>query len=242
MISVCVATYNGEKFIRKQLESILPQLSDVDEIIVSDDSSNDKTMEVVESFKDKRIKILKGNNFRSPIYNFENCISHAVGSIIVLSDQDDLWLPGKISAIQTVFRDNPEVTLVASDAKIVNGKGDVIRNTFYPGDVKFSSKVLHTIIKNHFLGCTLAFRSSVLGVVLPFPAHLPMHDSWIGIMNQIYGRVHFIETPLVAYRRHSQNFSSSTHASIYQMIKWRLWLVCAVLGRMWKCGFWKRTL
>lgn len=233
--SVCIATYNGEKYIRQQLESIQYQLSEHDEIIISDDSSTDKTIEIIESINDARIKLFKKNMFKSPIYNFENCIAHATGDVIFMSDQDDLWLPHKVATVCEVFRDNPDVTLVASDAQIINEQGDIVLDTFYPGLIKFTSKVIPTIIKNRFLGCTLAFRRSMLEVLLPFPPHLPMHDSWIGIINQLYGGVYFIDKPLIAYRRHSQNFSSSTHASVLQMIAWRLRLIIAVLGRFWKC-------
>ena len=76
MISVCMATYNGEKYIKEQLSSILSQLSEKDEIIVSDDSSTDKTVEIIESFQDKRIKILKNNKFRQPNLNFENALKY----------------------------------------------------------------------------------------------------------------------------------------------------------------------
>lgn len=235
MVSVCIATCNGEKYIRQQLESIQIQLSEHDEIIISDDSSTDGTIEIIKNLNDPRIKLLENNTFKSPIYNFENCISHASGDVIFMSDQDDLWLPHKVATVSAVFRDHPDVTLVASDAQIINEQDEIVMDTFYPGHIKFTSKVIPIIIKNRFLGCTLAFRRSMLDVLLPFPPHLPMHDSWIGIINQLYGGVYFVTDPLIAYRRHTQNFSSSTHASILQMVTWRLRLVIAMLGRLWKC-------
>jgi glycosyltransferase involved in cell wall biosynthesis len=232
-LSICIATYNGDKYVRQQIESIQPQLSGHDEIIISDDSSTDRTIEIIEDINDSRIRLFK-NSFKSPIYNFEYCFTKATGDIIFISDQDDLWLPNKVATICTVFQDNPSITLVASDAQIIDENGEIVVNTFYSDHMKFTSKVIPIIIKNRFLGCTLAFRRSILEVLLPFPSHLPMHDSWIGIINQLYGRVHFINTPLISYRRHSQNFSSSTHSSLLQMIKWRLRLTIAVIGRVWK--------
>jgi hypothetical protein len=74
----------------------------------------------------------------------------------------------------------------------------------------------------------------MLEVMLPFPSNLPMHDSWIGIMNQLFGSVYFIDTPLIAYRRHSRNFSPSTHAGLARMITWRWNLATAVIGRVLK--------
>ena len=92
MISVCIATYNGEHYINQQLKSILSQLSYNDEIIISDDSSNDKTINIIESFNDKRIKLLKYQKYFNPIYNFENTLKNVSGDYIFLSDQDDNFI------------------------------------------------------------------------------------------------------------------------------------------------------
>lgn len=232
-----MATFNGEKYIIKQLESILSQLCEDDEIIISDDSSTDRTIEYIEDLNDKRIKLFRNKKFKNPIYNFENSIAHSSGEIIFMSDQDDLWLPHKVEMVSSVFQNNPDITLVASEAQIINEEDEVTLKTFYPGIIKFSPKVLPNIIKNRFLGCTLAFRRSILDVLLPFPQYLPMHDSWIGIMNQLYGRVHFIDTPLISYRRHDQNFTSLTRSSLSQMIYWRLSLMKAIISRIWNYKF-----
>jgi len=242
MISVCIASYNGEKYILQQIESILIQLSEHDEIVVSDDSSTDRTIEIIENINDPRIKLYKNQKFRSPIYNFENCIRFAIGDIIFLSDQDDIWLPNKVEIVSAVFRDELSVTLVASDARIVDEHGEIIQDSFYSGHFKFTSKVIPIVMKNRFLGGTLAFRRSMLIYLLPFPRKLPMHDSWIGIVNQLYGKVYFINTPLISYRRHLNNFSSLTHSSLPQMIVWRSWLMLAVAQRVFKFTIRKKTV
>ena len=84
MISVCIATYNGEKYIKEQMISILKQLSEKDEIIISDDSSTDRTIEIIENIKDSRIKILKNRKFSQPSLNFENALKSSKGDIIFL--------------------------------------------------------------------------------------------------------------------------------------------------------------
>lgn len=232
-----MATYNGEIFIRQQLDSIRYQLSDHDEMVISDDSSNDKTLEIIDELNDPRIKLVANNKFRNPIYNFEFCLSIANGDILFLSDQDDIWLPSKVQKIITVFRENPEITLVASDACIINSIDEVTQGTFYNKSFFFNSGVVQNIIRNRFLGCTLAFRRKMLGVLLPFPRQLPMHDSWIGIMNQLFGKVFYIDEPLIAYRRHNSNYSSSTHLSIAHMITFRWYLAKAVALRGISCCF-----
>jgi len=227
-----MATYNGEKYIIQQLSSILSQLGENDEVVISDDSSTDATLTSVRELNDPRIRIFANNKFHGPIYNFEFCLTKVSGDIIFLADQDDIWLSGKVSHIMEVFSNNPEVTLVASDAQIINATGAIIADTFYPAGVKFTSSVLGNIVKNRFLGCSLAMRRRMLSIVLPFPRRLPMHDSWLGIMNLIFGKVHFIKTPLLAYRRHEGNFSPSGRAKMIRVLTWRWNLVIGILSRV----------
>ena len=96
MISVCIATYNGDKYIEEQILSILNQLSDKDEIIISDDGSKDKTLKVIDRLDDKRIKVFKNNNRHGVVPNFENALKHASGEYIFFSDQDDIWQSDKV--------------------------------------------------------------------------------------------------------------------------------------------------
>lgn len=97
MISVCVATYNGEMYIRQQLQSILCQLADSDEVIISDDGSTDGTLTVIREINDKRIRLIDGPRRQSPTLNFENALRQAKGDHIFLSDQDDVWKPEKVA-------------------------------------------------------------------------------------------------------------------------------------------------
>ena len=100
-VSVCIPTYNGAKYIKEQLDSILSQLGESDEVIISDDSSSDATLDIIKALNDSRIVILEGGKFRSPIFNVENAMKHSSGSFIFLSDQDDVWLPNKIDLTLT---------------------------------------------------------------------------------------------------------------------------------------------
>ncbi len=233
-ISVCIATYNGEKYIKRQLDSILPQLAEDDEIIISDDSSRDKTVAIIKDINDKRITILENNLFRSPIYNFENSISHASGDILFLADQDDQWLDHKISTVVGIFIHKPSITLVASDAKVIDENGKIICSSFYSDTFKFNCSVMKNVFKNRYLGCTLAFRKNILHYLMPFPPDIPMHDVWIGIINKIYGEVYFVDSPLISYRRHENNFSPSSRSGFKQIVLWRWRLISQLLKRMAK--------
>ncbi|MFA6072445.1 MAG: glycosyltransferase [Janthinobacterium sp.] len=116
-ISVCIATFNGAKYIKAQLSSILNQLGKDDEVIVSDDSSSDHTIEIIRQFNDSRIKIYSDNKFQSPILNFEHAISKATGKYIFLSDQDDEWAPDKVATLLPLLE---EKMLVASHFRFID--------------------------------------------------------------------------------------------------------------------------
>jgi glycosyltransferase involved in cell wall biosynthesis len=104
MISVCMATYNGAKYIKEQMDSILCQLGKDDEVVVSDDGSTDSTLDIVAEYGDSRIKIVRNTGAHNFIRNFENSLKAAHGDYIFLADQDDVWLPDKVAKIMQILR------------------------------------------------------------------------------------------------------------------------------------------
>ncbi|KHG33795.1 glycosyltransferase family 2 protein [Sulfurospirillum sp. MES] len=212
-ISVCIATWNGQKYIKEQLDSILSQLSEYDEVVISDDSSTDKTVEIIKSYNDKRIKILENQNFKSPIFNFENALKYADGKIIILADQDDVWKKNKIEKIKEYMQN---YDLVLSDADIIDKNSSIVKESFYEIN-NSKSGFFKNLMKNSFLGCTMAFNQKILEKSLPFPKDLPMHDWWIGLIGEIYGKTYFIEDKLISYRRHGGNISSAGEKSKYSI-------------------------
>lgn len=205
MISVCMATYNGEKYIKEQLSSILSQLSEKDEIIVSDDSSTDKTVEIIESFQDKRIKILKKNKFRQPNLNFENALKYSKGDIIFLSDQDDVWVENKVEIILNQLK---KYDLIVSDAFITNEKLNITNESLF-SEVNSNRGILKNIIKNTYYGCCMAFKREVLKKALPFPKTREIgHDLWLGIIADRYFKVKFLKEKLIYFRRHENTLTT----------------------------------
>lgn len=202
-ISVCMATYNGAKFIKRQLLSILHQLNDNDEIIISDDNSSDNTLTIVRSLGDNRIKVSTNQGRPGPLGNFEYAIKQAEGDFILLADQDDEWLPDKVSTLRALLQ-NYDVVL--SDCQVVNEKNEVIYPSFF---VHRNSKpgFWHNLLKNSYIGCCMAFRREILTYVLPFPPKIHMHDWWIGLLVETKGRVYFHTQPLIYYIRHGSNAS-----------------------------------
>ena len=125
MISVCMATYNGEKYIKLQIESILREISSEDELIIQDDDSKDSTLEIIRDFRDSRILLHINEKNIGVILTFENVLKKARGSIIFLADQDDEWLPGKVELVMNEF-DKPRVMAVVTNAVIVDSEGKTV--------------------------------------------------------------------------------------------------------------------
>lgn len=208
-ITVCLASYNGEKYIKDQILSILGQIGEKDELIISDDSSTDNTIEIIQSLNDKRIVLFEKQKFKSPIYNFENTLNYCNGEYIFLSDQDDMWKKNKV-AITLKYLNNYD--LVVSDCEIINENGNRVFDSFFA--LNGSKKgLLKNIAKNSYLGCCMAFRRKVLSKALPFPNYLPMHDWWLGLIGEIYYNTYFIPEKLLYYRRHQNNASSTSAKS-----------------------------
>jgi glycosyltransferase involved in cell wall biosynthesis len=222
-ISVAIAVYNGEKFIRQQLDSILVQLRDNDEIVVSLDPSTDRSEQVLREYceADQRVRLVHGSG-SGLTANFENAIVNCKNEIIFLADQDDIWHTDKVKKVLKCF-DDPNTMVVLHDARVVDGDLKVFRDSFFqwrgskPG-------IMKNIVKNSYMGCCMAFRRELCQSFLPMPKNIPMHDQWIGLIGEIKGKSVFLNEPLIDYRRHGNNASSDTHAGLIQMMKWR-WIV-----------------
>lgn len=202
-ISVCMATRNGGRFIHQQLSSILSQLSPHDEVVISDDSSTDDTATIVKSFADSRIRLFENNTFFSPIFNIENALNHATGDVIVLSDQDDIWLENKVAVIRDHFHNAPaSVKLISLNGMAVDENGNVTVPSLFD-KLNAGPGLLKNVFNNTYMGCCLAFSRELLDIALPFPKRIPMHDMWLGLLAEIYGEVAFVPEKTILYRKHS---------------------------------------
>jgi len=223
-ISVCMATYNGALYIEEQIRSILLQLKKEDELIISDDHSSDLTESIVNSFNDLRIKFFLNSLENGPVKNFENAISNSTGDIIFLADQDDVWTGNKVSKIMAAFNSDKNLTCVFSNARIIDKSGNKTDKIFFPCIPKLN--FISLILKNQFLGCTMAFKKSV--DILPFNKKLPMHDWYIGLKHLKEGKISFINENLVLYRRHGENVTTGVRSSLVQVFKWRIEILKAL--------------
>lgn len=220
--SVALTTYNGEKYIARQLESILSQSILPDEIVICDDISTDSTTSIINRFQDEsqvEIRLTQNNENLGSIKNFEKAISLCKGKIIFLSDQDDVWRNDRIQATLDAFEENPESGFFFSNAGFINEQDEALAGNLWDG-VGFSSRkqsnftnletqalVLRSL--NIVTGATMAFKSELRKYFLPIPIELKRtrshHDGWIAARLSLLG-FHGISSkePLINYRLHSK--------------------------------------
>ncbi|QQQ27502.1 glycosyltransferase family 2 protein [Chryseobacterium indoltheticum] len=215
-ISVALCTYNGEKFIREQIDSILDQSLKVDEIVVCDDGSTDQTKNILAEYEQKFPNIFKihlnEKNLRS-VKNFEKAISICTGEIIFLSDQDDVWGKDKVKIFANFFENNKNIDVVCSNGFIID-ENTVQKKHYTVWDVpKFLSESKKEInyfkifatIGNFATGASMAIRKSFTNQVLPFPTVEGLHhDEWIALVSAEQKKFAFLNDKLFSYRIHSE--------------------------------------
>jgi GT2 family glycosyltransferase len=229
-ISVCMAAYNGERYIAAQLQSILSQLGPDDEVLIVDDASTDGTRGCVQSLGDSRIRLIEHSTNRGVSHTFEDAIRGASGRILFLSDQDDLWDPRKVSIMLEAFRSHPEVTLIATDNALIDADGNLIVKSYFAGRGRFRAGLWPNLIRNRFGGCTMAFRAEVISEILPFPHRYEvLHDLWIGVRNSLSGhKTLYIPEPLVLNRRHAATATGRGELKFSQKVRIRAHLLLAL--------------
>ncbi len=215
-ISVALCTYNGEKFLRQQIDSILNQTLKVDEIVVCDDGSADKTSQILNDYQKKfpetfRIYINE-KNLRS-VKNFEKAISLCTGEIIFLSDQDDIWENNKVEAFNTFFTLNKQTDVLCSNGYIIN-ESDQKQDLYTVWDVpeflgankqEIDYFKIFATIGNFATGAAMALRKSILPQVLPFPNIEGLHhDEWIALISSEQKKFAFLNEKLFSYRIHNE--------------------------------------
>lgn len=232
-VSVVMAVYNGRRFLQRQLESILAQLQEGDELIVIDDASTDDSAKLVLAAGSPPVRLFTNTRNLGVVRSFERGLMLASRPIVLLSDQDDVWLAGKRAAYVAEFERDPALTLVVSDAQVIDAEGNILQQS-YMQEVRggFAAGALANLVRNRFLGCVMGFRRELLEVALPIPRSAPMHDMWLGMMATVSGKVRFIPDAYLQYRRHGANVSPlRSIATIERMLAWRLGLLRAVVQR-----------
>lgn len=226
-ISVALAAYKGEQYISEQIDSILSQLGENDELIVSDDYPEGKTREIVAEYqtRDKRVRYIEGEG-KGVVRNFENALKACSGDVIFLSDQDDVWMDNKVELVMKEFSNGAD--LVLHDASVTDSALDITEPSYFAVHGSNAS-FFGNMARNSFVGCCMAFTKQVMHESLPFPEALPMHDWWIALVALKKKRnVVLLAEPLIKWRRHSETVTGRK-TTFRQKIEWRLKILLSLV-------------
>ncbi|PJA27393.1 MAG: hypothetical protein CO189_07160 [candidate division Zixibacteria bacterium CG_4_9_14_3_um_filter_46_8] len=211
MISVVLATYNGEKYLPMQLESIVHQTYKNIEIICVDDLSEDSTIEILRHFQRQHphlISIHIGERNLGSRKNFERGCRLAKGKYIAFSDQDDWWRPDKLEILHRLITSRSNLAFVYSDAAITNESLNITEESFL-GSIHrpFEGANFYNVAyENMVMGCTMLAATDFVKRALPFPEKGYHHDYYLAIMAKAMNyEVDYINEPLIKYRRHAAN-------------------------------------
>ncbi len=220
-VSVALATYNGERFLREQLESIQGQSVLPQEILISDDNSQDSTMALVAEVltpawcdsQGVTLRVIRNPKALGPGKNFEQAILACSGDFVVLADQDDLWHENKVERLLAQFVGKPQVLLAHSDARLVDGAGQPLGMRLTDG-IGFSVEELEILASGHSLpafikrnlatGATMMFRRELADIAFPLPSG-ELHDGWLALAASLLDGLVFIPEELIDYRQHGKN-------------------------------------
>ena len=234
-VSVAMATYNGAAHVREQLDSILEQLGPHDEVVVVDDASTDDTRDVLATVLDPRVRVVESPANRGSVRAFESAIAQARGDVVLLADQDDVWLPGRVEAMTRALRDHQ---VVVTNLATLGGP-DALRGPFGQPDWKLGPADDDRRVANvvgiisglrPYYGCAMGVRRDALATVLPFPPHLvESHDLWLAFYGNLAGSIAHLDVRSLARRLHDDNATPTRPRGAKAVLVSRLRLVRALL-------------
>ena len=210
IISVAIASYNGEKYIKKQIDSIINQTRRVDEIIISDDGSTDDTIKIIDDIScscsnEIRIVVLINEKKHGYCGNFENAIANAKGDIIFLADQDDLWMPDKVEKVLQVFESHSDCNMVMTNGNIID-KDDIIIKNELTANFRVENHLMHLDgmewLEYSVSSCLcnwmcIALSKPLLSEAFPFPPLTGVHDHWLEFITALTQGGYYLNRPLV---------------------------------------------
>ena len=227
-ISVAMCTYNGEKYVREQILSIISQTRKPDEVIICDDCSTDNTLEIINEIVNGSLVeiewiVIRNSNNLGVLQNFEKAIGLSTGDLIFTSDQDDIWVDNKIEIIENTFLNNQSCMLAFTNAELVDCEltslggnlwNSVGLNLNSIGDNKKDGSLLDVLLRNNVVtGATMAFTSDLKDFIYPF-SEKSIHDEWIAIIAASLGNVIPIDQKLILYRQHDNNVIGASTLSL----------------------------
>lgn|GEM_PF-107963 len=211
LVSIVIATYNGEKFLKEQLESLVNQTYKNCEIIAIDDNSSDNTVNILHEYAAKysEFRVVQNEKNLGYVKNFEKGFSFTKGDFIAPCDQDDVWLPTKIEVLLNHIDD---CAIAYCNSEFIDSAGNTLNQKM--SDIKtltdFDNPLMYIEVGISALGHAMLIRKDVVDTAMPFPT-LFSHDNWLGFVASFNGSVKFIDDVLVQYRRHDMNLTNALH-------------------------------
>ncbi|KQR49526.1 hypothetical protein ASF87_12380 [Microbacterium sp. Leaf161] len=234
-VSVCMATYNGAAYLREQLDSILAELRPDDQVVIVDDASTDDTVALLETYRDARVEVFRNAKNLGYVSSFERALSLASGDVLLLSDQDDVWVPGRRDALADAA---VKFGVVASNLLLLD-TGTPLRSPLTGRPWLLHGSAEHRPLRTElmilagnapYFGCAMAIRRDFLPLVTPFPDYLrESHDLWIATVANRAGMLTHLEQATVLRRVHDSNASTSRPRGLVAALRSRLLLV-----RLWR--------
>lgn len=211
-----MATYNGAKYIREQIDSIFNQTIQDFELIICDDSSKDETLEILYDYakKDQRVKVYENENNLGFKKNFEKVLTLCNGDYIALSDQDDIWYPQHLELLLKAMSGNIQLAcgrpiFVNEDNMNLPSKYDYFKMDWVPdNDMDLARHIF--LCRSTFQGASMMIRHSFLDIALPLPNGVKFHDSWFAALSCFAGGMVFIDKPMMRYRRYGSAITSES--------------------------------
>lgn len=234
-ISVCMATYNGAPYVCEQMNSILEQLGPSDEVVVVDDASTDDTVDRLHAIGDRRVRVLESAENRGYVRGFEESLRNAHGQFILLSDQDDVWEPGRVRAIVGALT---HAEVVATNLGTLGGPNR-ISGPYGQSDWRLRERdsrrnlrnIVAILIGNRpYYGCAMGLRREALDRLLPFPSFLDeSHDLWVALYGNVIRSVVHLDVRSVRRRFHGANATPERPRGPLQVARSRALLLRSVI-------------
>jgi len=230
-IIILLATYNGEAFISAQLESILSQTNTDWELLIHDDNSTDRTVEILreytQKFSDKITFIDDTISLKSAKKNFSYLLEKVktANTYIMFADQDDIWHQDKIEVtlqkMFTIEKENPDIpVLVHTDLVVTDEKLTPVASSFwkYAKIDPSKSSLAKILMQNSITGCTVMINPLLVQKSVPIPDEAIMHDWWLGLVAAKFGKIGWIDRATMLYRQHSSNDTGAKPFNIRTVI------------------------
>jgi len=214
-VDICLATYNGARWIAPFLDSLVAQTHTKWRLIVSDDASTDQTLDVIGSYfsgqNNKLVVVRREQTGLGVVRNFQDALEASRSDYVLLADQDDVWQPEKISTLlllmQKTEQENKKPSLVFSDLEVVDEQLKTLNKSWWSYTSvkpKWVNSFKVMLVQNIVPGCAMMINRNLLKLAMPFPNGVAMHDWWLLLTALSLGGINYTETPLVLYRRHSE--------------------------------------